>query len=199
MSNFKKDHAEELIKEAAKNLFFIQGRFDTTTQEIADKAGVNRTLINYYFRSRDRLMQTVFEEAKEVEKKKSLIIKQSDLPFRQKVEAYVEQSLSSSLKYPYLETYIVSQMNKGICEKQTPLEDALLADFFQNLKTEMDKGIIEKMDPVQFLLNMASLLMFPSAVRPLLQEKLKLSSLEFDAIIAERKNIIMKLLFKNKD
>ena len=46
MSNpTKKDQTQELIKETTKKLFFVQGRFDVTTQEIADEAGVNRTLI----------------------------------------------------------------------------------------------------------------------------------------------------------
>ena len=42
----KKEQTEELIKATAKKLFFVQGKFDATTQEIADAAGVNRTLIN---------------------------------------------------------------------------------------------------------------------------------------------------------
>ena len=83
MSNqSKKDHTQELIKETTKNLFFVQGRFAATTQEIADEAGVNRTLINYYFRSRDNLVQIVFDEAHRVEKEKSEVIMRSDLNFK---------------------------------------------------------------------------------------------------------------------
>ncbi len=44
---------ENLIKETAMRVFFKEGRFTATTQEIADAAGVNRTLLHYYFRSRD--------------------------------------------------------------------------------------------------------------------------------------------------
>ena len=59
MSTEKKDEAtEELIKNTAKRLFFGEGKFNATTQEIADAAGVNRTLLNYYFRSRDRFFGT---------------------------------------------------------------------------------------------------------------------------------------------
>jgi AcrR family transcriptional regulator len=86
MSNqAKKDQTQELIKETAKNLFFVKGKFDATTQEIADEAGVNRTLINYYFRSRDNLIQIIFDEAQKVEKEKSEIIMNSDLPFKEKI------------------------------------------------------------------------------------------------------------------
>lgn len=54
---------ERLIMETSMNVFFAEGRFNATTQEIADAAGVNRTLINYYFRSRNNLFEIVFQNA----------------------------------------------------------------------------------------------------------------------------------------
>jgi len=192
----KKDQTQELIKDTAKNLFFVQGKFNATTQEIADEAGVNRTLINYYFRSRDNLIQIIFNEAQRVEKEKSEIIMNSDLPLKQKISEFIEGSLSTSLQYPYLETYIVSQINKGTCH-QKDIEEKDLKRLYDNIEKEMDKGNIEKMAPVQFLINMVSLLVFPSAVRPLFMENLMLSESEFNKIISERKEIIINMLFKN--
>lgn len=197
MSNqAKKDQTQELIKETTKNLFFVKGKFDATTQEIADAAGVNRTLINYYFRSRDNLIQIIFDEAQKVEKEKSEIIMNSDLPFKEKIGQFIEGSLSTSLQYPYLETYIVSQINKGNCHKRDIEEDEL-KKLYTDIELEMEKGTIEKMEPIQFVLNMISLLVFPSAIRPLLMENLMISSEEFDRIISVRKGIILNMLFKN--
>lgn len=192
----KKDQTQELIKDTAKNLFFVQGKFDATTQEIADEAGVNRTLINYYFRSRDNLIQIIFNEAQRVEKEKSEIIMNSDLPFKEKISQFIEGSLSTSLQYPYLETYIVSQINKGTCH-QKDIEEKDLEKLYDDIIKEMNKGNIEKMAPIQFLINMISLLVFPSAVRPLLMENLMISESEFNKIISERKEIIINMLFKN--
>ncbi|UOE37064.1 TetR/AcrR family transcriptional regulator [Chryseobacterium oryzae] len=196
MSNLtKKEQTQELIKETAKNLFFVQGKFNATTQEIADEAGVNRTLINYYFRSRDNLIQIVFDEAERVDKEKSEIIMNSDLPFKQKISQFIESSLSASLKYPYLETYIVSQLNKGTCH-QKDIEEEDLKKLYNDIELEMDKGNIEKMSPIQFIINMISLLVFPSAVRPLLMENLMINEDEFNKIISERREIIINMLFK---
>ncbi|WP_312513834.1 TetR/AcrR family transcriptional regulator [Chryseobacterium culicis] len=197
MSNqAKKDQTQELIKETAKNLFFVKGKFDTTTQEIADEAGVNRTLINYYFRSRDKLIQIIFDEAQRVEQEKSKIIQNSDLPFKEKISQFIESSLSTSLQYPYLETYIVSQINKGTCH-QREIEEDILNDMYKDIEEEMELGNIEKMAPVQFILNMVSLLVFPSAIRPLFMENLLINDEEYDKIISERKEIIINMLFKN--
>ncbi|WP_080779466.1 TetR/AcrR family transcriptional regulator [Chryseobacterium phocaeense] len=197
MSNqAKKDQTQELIKEIAKNLFFVKGKFDATTQEIADEAGVNRTLINYYFRSRDNLIQIIFDEAQRVEQEKSKIIQNADLPFKVKISKFIEGSLSTSLQYPYLETYIVSQINKGNCH-QKEIEEDVLETLYKDIEKEMELGNIEKMAPVQFILNMVSLLVFPSAVRPLFMENLMISDSEYDQIISERKEIIINMLFKN--
>ena len=192
----KKDQTQELIKETAKNLFFVQGRFDATTQEIADEAGVNRTLINYYFRSRDNLIQIVLEEAQKVEQEKSEIIQDSNLEFKEKIALFIEGSLSTSLKYPYLETYIVSQINKDNCHKKN-IEREHKVKILKDLQREMDLGNIERMEPIQFIFNMISLLIFPSAVRPLLMENMEIDEKEFDRLIADRKDIILKILFKN--
>lgn len=197
MSNqAKKDQTQELIKETAKNLFFVKGKFDATTQEIADAAGVNRTLINYYFRSRDNLIQIIFDEAQRVEQEKSKIIENADLPFKVKITKFIEGSLSTSLQYPYLETYIVSQINKGNCHRKD-IEEDVLETLYRDIEKEMELGNIEKMAPVQFILNMVSLLVFPSAVRPLFMENLMISDKEYDQIISERKEIIINMLFKN--
>lgn len=200
MSNLaeKKEVTQELIKETAKKLFFVEGKFDATTQEIADAAAVNRTLINYYFRSRDNLMQIVFEEAKSLEIKKSIVISQSSLPFREKVAMYIENSLYWSVRYPYLETYIVMQINKGCFGNEDGIDQGMLNVFFADIESEMEKGNIEKMEPVQFLLNLASLLMFPTTMRPLLMKKLRIDKDAFDELLAQRKEIIMHLLFKEK-
>ncbi|MDR6923557.1 MULTISPECIES: TetR/AcrR family transcriptional regulator [Chryseobacterium] len=197
MSNqAKKDQTQELIKETAKNLFFVKGKFGATTQEIADEAGVNRTLINYYFRSRDNLIQIIFDEAQKVEQEKSKIIQTSDLPFKEKMSKFIESSLSTSLQYPYLETYIVSQINKGNCH-QKEIEEDFLETLYKDIEKEMELGNIEKMAPVQFILNMVSLLVFPSAIRPLFMENLMINDEEYDKIISERKEIIINMLFKN--
>lgn len=198
MSNqLKKEQTEELIKETAKNMFFVKGKFDATTQEIADEAGVNRTLINYYFRSRDNLLQLVLDEAKQCEKEKSVVIRDMNLSFKEKISGFIEQSLQTSLQYPYLESYIVSQMNKGLAiHKKDELETKVIEELYTSVEEEMEKGNIEKMEPVQFLLNMISLLIFPSAMRPLLMENLHIGSKEFDRLISERKEIILNLLFK---
>lgn len=193
-----KDATYELIIETAKSLFFKEGKFNATTQEIADAAGVNRTLINYYFRSRDTLFDLVFIDAKKEEDKKKEMIVFSDLPLREKMEEFMDHFFEMSQKYPYMEMYIVNHMNKhDLCElndsKQT---SRILNKFYVELEREMTIGTIHKMEPVQFVLNFISMLSFPVSMRPLIQQGMELSDKEYERILSDRKEVILKTIFK---
>ncbi len=198
MSKQTKDiETEVLIRKTAKQLFFGEGKFNATTQEIADAAGVNRTLINYYFRSRDNLFNQIFEDAVKREEQLREKVLFSDLPFKEKIEMYIDDSLLQAKEYPYLETYIVSRINDGCFYKEEEEWEKFMQRFFKEFEVEMKKGTIEKMEPIQFILNIASLVSFPVAVRPLFQSTMRISDKEYDRILSERKEIIMKMLFKN--
>ncbi|MET3731646.1 TetR/AcrR family transcriptional regulator [Moheibacter stercoris] len=192
----KKDETEEIIKSTAKRLFFVEGKFNATTQEIADAAGVNRTLINYYFRSRDNLFNMIFEDAIKKEDEQRENILKSDLPFKQKIEKYIDDSFKLGNEFPYLETYIVSRINDGCYYQNEEDYHRFIKAFNYEFEKEVKAGNIEEMDPIQFIFNIASLVSFPFAVRPLLQKSMRLDDKEFERIINERKEVIMKILFK---
>lgn len=186
---------EKLIKETAMNIFFTEGRFNATTQEIADAAGVNRTLINYYFRSRDKLFEQVFDEAHKQEHDLMEKIFYSDLPFKEKIAKHLEVFFEQARKYPYLEIYMVTQVNQGCIIKDHENMKDLLQDFYKEIQQEMDKGNIHPMKPQQFAFNFISLMSFPVSMRPLLQETMDITPEEYDILLEERKDIIMKTLF----
>ena len=45
------------IVASAEKLFYQKGKAGTSMQDIADDAGINRTLLNYYFRSKHQLFE----------------------------------------------------------------------------------------------------------------------------------------------
>lgn len=187
---------EKLIKETAKRVFFGEGRFNATTQEIADAAGVNRTLINYYFRSRNNLFDIVFQDAQLQEQERTEQIVFSDLPLKEKMSLHLDMFFEQAKRYPYLEIYMVTQMNQGCVFKDKDKMSSMLDKFYLEISLEMEKGNIEKMRPEQFVLNFVSLTSFPISMRPLLQETMGLSPENFDTILEERKEIILNTLFK---
>lgn len=193
----KKDVTYTLILNTAKRLFFKEGKFGATTQQIADAAGVNRTLINYYFRSRDNLFDIVFKAAQEEEDRNQEKIVMSNLPVREKIEQFLDSFFKMVKEYPYMEIYIVTQMNQDCCviDKSEHIQK-MLKKFYGELEEEMERGGIQKMDPIQFILNFISMISFPVAMRPLIQQGLSLSDLEYDKIISQRKEVILKTILE---
>lgn len=196
MSAEKKDEAtEELIKNTAKRLFFAEGRFNATTQEIADAAGVNRTLINYYFRSRDKLFDLVFTDAQDYEQRRTESIIFSELPFKAKIEEFIDESFIIAKEYPYMELYMVTQFNQGCYYKDQDGMDRMLKKFYEEFEVAMEEGLIMKMEPIQFIMNMVALISFPVAMRPLFQKSMRLTNEDYERILSERKQIIIDTLF----
>ncbi len=194
----KEDVTYELIINTAKNLFFKEGKFNATTHEIADAAGVNRTLINYYFRSRNALFDLVFEEGKKEDERRQKMIVMSDLPVREKLELFIDYFLVQAKTYPYREVYMLTQMTKGegcVYDKKGHIKE-MTEKFYVELEREMEKGTIQKMKPIQFMLNFISMLIFPVAMRPFLQNNFELNEKEYEKILSDRKEIILQTIFK---
>ncbi|NLF41970.1 MAG: helix-turn-helix transcriptional regulator [Bacteroidales bacterium] len=56
----KNKNTERKIFDAATELFLEKGVDRTSVREIAAKANINLALMNYYFRSKENLFETVF-------------------------------------------------------------------------------------------------------------------------------------------
>lgn len=197
-----KDSAtEELIKDTAKKIFFADGRFNATTQEIADAAGVNRTLVHYYFRSRDLLFEKVWQEGQAEFKEKLNENANSDLSFRERVGHFIDVWMAHANKYPYLDVYLASNIHKGdfldlYTRQQQPVEEKRKKEFLEEVEKEMKAGNIHTMDPHQFMLNMIALISYPLTMRPLMERALSIGKKKYEALMKERKEAILKVLFK---
>ena len=186
---------EELIKQTAKELFFGKGYLHATTQEIADAAGVNRALINYYFRSRDLLFQTVYLEAVENLRSQLDEVIYGNIPFKEKVSLFIDVHMKELQRYPYRESFLITE----ICSKNFVLKDkkksAALSHFLKEVVAEMDKGTIRKYDPIQFVFNLTSLISFPVIMMPLYKKLLDVPKEKYKQLLSERKQIILDQIF----
>lgn len=57
------ENAEQKILTAARNVFIRKGFAGARMQEIADEAGINKALLHYYFRSKEKLFEVIFKES----------------------------------------------------------------------------------------------------------------------------------------
>ena len=60
----KEFSTEKIILDAAKKVFLDKGFDGARMQQIADEARINKALLHYYFRSKDKLFDAIFEDAR---------------------------------------------------------------------------------------------------------------------------------------
>lgn len=196
----KISETEAHIKETAKKVFLKEGRYNATTQEIADAAGVNRTLLHYYFRSREVLLEKVLLEGQMEFRQKMSENVGKELPFKERISRFIDVWMEHTLQYPYLDAYLVTQMHTGNLlenlELQTKNNAGDKARFFKEMEAEMKAGRISQMEPIQFLLNLISMVSYPLIMRPLMEKALSINKKSYNKVIAERKEAIMSCLFK---
>jgi len=188
--------AEQLIKDTAKHIFFAEGRLHANTQDIADAAGVSRTLLNYYFRTKDVLIEQVFREAMLALTTRLDAVMASDQPFKKKIESFIDLFLTESNAYPYQETFLITEINSNTCKYTYEIKPHHISMFFEQIEAEMAAGNIENMNPMHFVLNLFSLMSYPLIMSPIYKKSFNLSDESYTRLINERKKMICKTIFR---
>lgn len=192
----KNTGTEQHRKDTAKQLLFAEGKLHATTQEIADAAGVNRTALHYYFRSRDLLISVVFQDAMQGLSRRLDECMNAELPFKTKTENLIAVFLKDMIAYPYQETFLVTEINTLAQELIGNIQTGPVSSYLKEAAAEMEKGNLQKMDPVHFLMNLFSLLSYPLIMAPLYRQLFRMSKKKFQALIHERSQLIMNMLFR---
>src|SRR6476620_8054618 len=110
-SKTKPENAEEKILAAARKVFLEKGFAATRTRDIAEEAGINLALLNYYFRSKEKLFQLVMIEKVQLMFGVLLpIINNGELELETKVERIVENYIKLLSENPDLPLFVLSEL-----------------------------------------------------------------------------------------
>jgi AcrR family transcriptional regulator len=189
---------EDRILDAAHAVFLRSGTAGARMQEIADEAGVNKALLHYYFRSKDRLAEAVFQRAARGLFPVILMTMASDAPIEEKVERVIQHELDILSKSPQLPGYLLSEMHHHperieqlvtsiIGAAPSQVAGPILARLGAQIQEQVAAGTMRPIAPEQFMVNLVSLCIFPFAARPLLTVVLGMGPEGFDRLIEQRK------------
>lgn len=186
---------EQLIKDTAKRIFFSEGKLYATTQDIADAAGVNRTLVNYYFRSRDILFEQVADEARAEMSAELDSVFSAKLEFKDKVQRLINVFMDQAMKFPYREVYVVTELKRS----ERPVHEEKknkIRQFLKEIKAEMESGKIKHMDPRHFVMNLFALMAYPLITNCLNKSLYNINDSEYLELMKERKQLIFEMIYK---
>ncbi len=169
-------------------------------QEIAAEAGVNPALLHYYFRSKDTLALAVFREAAGKLFGGILAILASDAGLEARIERAVHHYIDTLRANPFLPGYVIAELNfdpgritalaTGMTDAHTPPghdRRALVAKLGAELAARAAAGEFIEIPVEQFLVNLASMCVFPFAARPMIQAVVGLGASDWDAFLDARR------------
>ncbi|GIL23875.1 MAG: TetR family transcriptional regulator [Bacteroidota bacterium] len=196
---------EEKIKAAARVVFHKKGYAATRTRDIAEEAGINLALLNYYFRSKEKLFDIImFETIFGFMQNMAMVLNDEKSTLEKKVEMIAFNYIDFISKEPNIPIFMLSELrnNAGRLLEKLPIKQLIMTSaFFRQHQEAVAKGKIVEPNPLHFLMNLLSLVVFPFIGQPLLQGISGLNETQFNQLMQERKKLIpvwIKAMMKAK-
>lgn len=195
----KKDSStEERILQAARKVFIRKGMYGARMQDIADEAGINKALLHYYFKNKEKLFAQIFMEAAGHLFPRINSIFAADEPLFVKIEKFCEEYISVVIENPYLPQFVLNEMSRD----PTIFLDKLWGKdtrpnpekFLIQVQESIQKGEIKDISPLQLLMNLLSMTIFPFIAKPVFQTVVGIDEVQFRFAMEQRKKFIPKFI-----
>ncbi len=156
MINFNEKQLQ--IIDTAERLFARKGFDGTTVRDIAEGASVNVAMISYYFGSKEKLLEAIFEvRIGRVQMRVEELIKEGSMAPMQKVntliDEHIERMMQSQQFYRIMVCEQVSNTNPAIMEKIKQLKVRNAALILELIKEGQKKGEFKKKVNVVLMMN----------------------------------------------
>lgn len=194
---------EQKILDAATEVFLEKGHDGARMQEIADKAGINKALLHYYFRSKQKLFHKVFK--KEAQAMLASIFSNHSPAdnFMVFLEKFISGYLENISTRKNILRFILWELDKS------PKEVA--AWFFEVFEESgypgnpiilrVEKAVKDKeiraIDPKNFVLSLLGMCVFPFVAEPLLRHILPGFTTELPDFAKNRTEAIVDLIYSD--
>jgi AcrR family transcriptional regulator len=188
---------EQKIFEAAKDVFQNKGLEGARMQEIADKADINKSMLHYYYRSKELLFEKVYELSiiKLMPQVASLL--NEDMPLDIKLRKFSAKYLELIKANPDIPLFVIHEMNKNPNRLKKFIAKEIgkrVQPFLDQIKEEREKGNTVNLPPEQIFVNIMAMLVFPFLGRPVLQVVFDMDEEAFSQFIAVREAFIPDFL-----
>ncbi len=190
------DDTEKLIFQAATRVLLRNGLDATTMQQIADEAGISRTALHYYYRSKHKLFQAVLvNELDRFLPRITHIIMDEKLSLEEKLKAFIENYVNLLKAHPYLPMFIASALHSR--QEAVLIRQIKLGENFNRLLgfLQLEMGAhIDHDTLLNFIMDLMGMLIFPIMARPLLRDQLLADEDNYDTFIEARKDHVFQIM-----
>jgi len=193
-SNKIEKDTESKILEAAKRVFVQKGLDGARMQEIADEARINKALLHYYFRSKEKLFMTIFKvELNSFFPRLIPVLLSPDMTHEQKIRHFGEEYIDLFLKNPFLPAFVLREVNRNpqiIAQfiGESGIDSRKLKEVMKVLSNEIGLSLNEVL---HLMVTTVSACIFPFAGKPIIEQVLfEGNSTEYNQFLRERKKFV---------
>jgi AcrR family transcriptional regulator len=188
---------EEKIKAAAKKVFMTKGFDGCSVRDIAKEVGSNVALLNYYFRSKEKLFELIFEGAMSDFLQSMIEVFSSNLTLQEKLEQLIDEEFEFFMEHPELPMFILQSLHQNKTDAPMPshfLEPIAKTGIFEQFELAKAKGEIRDIS----IRNMTMLLMsnvhYPFMSKKLTEQFHGIDAEIFEADLIKHKAIVKELI-----
>jgi len=181
---------EQKIKEAAVIVFTKKGYGNARTRDIAEEAGINLALLNYYFRSKEKLFAIVMMER--IQKMFGVlfpVLNDGSTTLDEKLATIAENYINMLTEHPELPIFVLSEIRNNPEQFSHKLQ--VKAILTQSVFIKQLRERKPDINPLHFLMNLLGMTVFPFIGKPVLQGAIGNES-DFNNLMEERKRLIPK-------
>ncbi|MDR0561053.1 MAG: TetR/AcrR family transcriptional regulator [Prevotellaceae bacterium] len=185
---------EEKIKVAARAVFQKKGYAASRTRDIAQEAGINLALLNYYFRSKEKLFELImFDTMVNFFQCMTGALDDKNTSFEIKIELLAANYINLCVEFPDIPLFILSEIRnrpENLFDKLPARHLFRSSVFVRQFQEKVAAGEINEPDLLHFVMNMLGLIIFPFISRPFSRIIGGLNDAQFEQLMQERKTLI---------
>ncbi len=190
---------ENHILIAAREVFIAKGYEGARMQEIADHAGINKALLHYYFRSKEKLFEAVFSEVASNLFPAMKQMLEAELELKEKIALFIRIYLKALEENPFIPAFIINTLNTNPDSflkyiKKAGLNPKLIQ---KQIDDEAARGIIRAVKAEHLMVNIIAMCIFPFVARPIVQNVFDMNNDEYQAYLGSRQAEILDFVLKS--
>ena len=191
---------EKKILDAAKIVFLKKGFDGARMQEIADEAKINKALVHYYFRSKDKLFDAIFREAFQQFLPQIAEIMMTQKPLFEILEIFVDSYITMLSNNPHLPSFVMHEINRNPERIVNIIKSSgIKPEYLEKaIQKEIKAGIINPIKPIHLIINIIAMCLFPFMARPIIQGFMFNGSSEaYKKFLSERKKEVTSFIINS--
>lgn len=185
-------NTENIILKAARIVFTNKGFDGARMQEIADEAGINKALLHYYFRSKDKLFEAIFKDVLNTMFTKVISVLMAEMPLFEKIEKISSNYIDILAQNPDIAGFVFHEISRNPARLVGNMK-SVGADF-AIIKNQVDEAVeagrIIPIKAEQLIANLISLCIFPFIAKPVFMGMTGMNQDAYLQFIEERRQII---------